>query len=220
MLPTPPKTGRSAAAKAGIGAALVAALALVGFVLVPHLHLGATTESQQAESSVATPVLRATETKPTAGQAVASATASESSPAMQASAPATEATPASAPAPVASAAPAPVVAPVTHTAQTGEVKGEVANEVLPEVLPKAQATISGTINIQVQVNVDPSGTVSGATLSSPESSKYFSKLALQAAQKWRFKPARVDGEAVASVWKLQFQFRQNGIDATPVEETP
>jgi TonB family protein len=153
-------------------------------------------------------------------------------------------TPAETSAPTQTAAPAPVEVPVKNEAQkpspmqaaastttpaavqttriskAGAVKGAVADQVLPDVLPKAQATITGTINVKILVNVDASGAVSEATPESPGVSKYFATLAQKAAQKWRFKPAQVDGQAVASEWKLQFQFRQTGTEVTPVEETP
>jgi outer membrane biosynthesis protein TonB len=62
--------------------------------------------------------------------------------------------------------------------------------------------------------------VSNAALDSPGPSKYFAKQAMQAAQRWRFKPAQADGKAVASTWILRFHFTQSGTDITPVEVSP
>jgi TonB family protein len=68
--------------------------------------------------------------------------------------------------------------------------------------------------------VDAAGKVSDAELESPGPSKYFANLALQAARKWRFTPARVDGRAAASAWLLHFQFGAGGSQVTPEEEKP
>jgi TonB family protein len=74
--------------------------------------------------------------------------------------------------------------------------------------------------VSIRVTVDPSGNVSNATFDSPGASKYFANLALQAAQHWKFKPAQVDGQAVSSVWILQFKFTQTATEVTPVEASP
>ena len=100
------------------------------------------------------------------------------------------------------------------------VKGTVAERVLPDVLPSARESIRGQVNIRIRVTVDPRGDVSNATFDSPGPSKHFAKLALQAAQHWRFTPAQVDGQAVSSVWILQFQFTQTAILVAPVQASP
>ncbi len=100
------------------------------------------------------------------------------------------------------------------------VKGTVAERVLPDVLPSARESIRGQVNVSIRVTVDPRGDVSNATFDSPGPSKYFAKVALQAAQRWRFKPAQVDGQAASSVWILQFQFTQTATEVTPVEASP
>ena len=98
--------------------------------------------------------------------------------------------------------------------------GEVAERVMPDVLPRAIRTIRGKIDVRVRVNVDPTGAVSTARFDSRGPSRYFADKALQAAQKWRFKPAQVDGQDVVSVWTLRFEFRRSGTDVTPLELTP
>src|ERR1035437_742074 len=100
------------------------------------------------------------------------------------------------------------------------VKGTVAERVLPDVLPSARESIRGQVNLRIRVTVDPRGDVLNATFDSPGPSKYFAKVALQAAQHWRFKPAQVDGQAASSVWILQFQFTQTATEVTPVEDSP
>lgn len=91
---------------------------------------------------------------------------------------------------------------------------------MPDVPEKASRTISGTVKVSIQVNVDPNGSVSNASVDSQGPSRYFANLALEAAHSWKFAPARVGEQAVASVWLLHFQFRQSGIQVIPVEQTP
>jgi TonB family protein len=114
--------------------------------------------------------------------------------------------------------PSPV--PVNQALHGVSVKGAVAERVLPDVLPSAQASIEGKVNVSVRIAVDSGGNVSNATFDSPGPSKYFARQAMQAAQHWRFKPAQVDGKAVASTWILRFHFTQSGTDITPVEVSP
>ena len=100
------------------------------------------------------------------------------------------------------------------------VKGEVAEQAMPEVLPKAKASIHGQVNVRVRVAVDATGNVSNAELDSAGPSKYFAKVALDAAPRWKFKPVLVNGEAVSSVWLLQFKFKQSGTQVNPIKVSP
>jgi TonB family protein len=110
--------------------------------------------------------------------------------------------------------------PGTQSFKGAVVKGRVAEQVLPDILPIARDSIRGQVNLTIRVTVDPRGDVLNATFDSPGPSKYFAKVALQAAQHWRFEPAQVDGQAVSSVWILQFQFTQAATEVTPVEASP
>ena len=110
--------------------------------------------------------------------------------------------------------------PGTQPSKGAAVKGAVSARVLPDVPRSASSTIHGKVNVSIRVTVDPSGNVSNATFDSPGASKYFANLALQAAQHWKFKPAQVDGQAVSSVWILQFTFTQTATEVTPVEASP
>lgn len=123
-------------------------------------------------------------------------------------------------APAVAAPPPPSPAPASESAKAAAAKGEVAERVLPDVPQKASETIQGKIQVNVRVTVDPGGNVSNAALDSPASSKYFANLALQAAQRWRFKPAQADGQAVSSVWLLHFQFTQAAPEVIAVEVSP
>jgi TonB family protein len=99
-------------------------------------------------------------------------------------------------------------------------KGSVAARSLPDVPRGASRTIRGTVTVAVRVHVNPSGEVLDAELASAGPSKYFSRLALESAHEWKFKPAQTGGHTVPSVWLLRYQFRNTGTDVTPVEESP
>lgn len=125
--------------------------------------------------------------------------------------------------PPASEVPAPSnPAPVTATPAGGGavVKGTVAQEIEPVVSESAGRSIHGTIRVKIRVHVAPDGNVSNATFDSEGPSRYFAKVAMQAAQQWKFKPARVNGHAAPGEWTLQFQFTRFGSNVTPLETAP
>jgi TonB family protein len=88
----------------------------------------------------------------------------------------------------------------SHDNQNGVVR-----QVMPQVSPSARRTIQGTIKVRVRVDVDAAGNVEKAKLESAGPSKYFSRVAMEAAREWKFAPARAD-ESGAREWKLQFAF--------------
>jgi len=96
----------------------------------------------------------------------------------------------------------------------------VVHEVLPQVLPQARETITGKVRVRVKVEVDTSGNVVSASFDSPGPSKYFARLAMEAAQGWKFAPAQVDGRAVASQWLLRFGFTRRDTEVVPVRTAP
>ena len=100
------------------------------------------------------------------------------------------------------------------------VHGEVLQQVLPTVPQSARNTIQGRVRVGVRVAVDPSGSVVGATFDSPGPSKYFARLAMDAARRWEFAPAKVDGREVASEWILRFEFGRTETRVLPVQATP
>jgi serine/threonine-protein kinase len=102
----------------------------------------------------------------------------------------------------------------------GLVPGKIVRQVLPDVPRKARDTIRGTVRVGVRVRVDPSGVVAGVKLDSPGPSRYFARLALKAARRWKFRPAEVDATNVASEWILRFQFEKAGTTVLPVHATP
>jgi TonB family protein len=100
------------------------------------------------------------------------------------------------------------------------LKGAVLQQVLPRVSPSARNTIEGKIRVVVRVEVDPSGNVTDAKLVSAGPSKYFARLALESARGWKFTPAQVRGQAVASQWVLRFGFRRTDTEVLPTQTDP
>jgi TonB family protein len=120
------------------------------------------------------------------------------------------------PAPPAAAAPA---APPPTSAGAPTAKGEVAEQVMPDDRVHADRTIHGRVTVRVRLSVDREGNVSDASLDSAGPSRYFAKIAVEAARKWRFKPTQANGSPVPSTWLLRFEFRRGGTTVNPVEVT-
>jgi TonB family protein len=99
-------------------------------------------------------------------------------------------------------------------------QGEVLSQVMPEVSSKARATIRGTVHVAVKLRVDTAGNVASAEIFSPGPSRYFADQALQAAHRWDFAPAKVDGHAVPSEWVVRFEFTPFNTKAHPTQSTP
>ena len=91
---------------------------------------------------------------------------------------------------------------------------------MPNVSDSANRTIHGKVDVVVRVDVSASGTVENANLDSRGHSRYFNEKALEAARKWRFKPAQRDGQAVPSVWTVRFRFVRSGPEVHAVEVSP
>jgi TonB family protein len=106
------------------------------------------------------------------------------------------------------------------SAQKGTVRGSVLQQVMPDVSRSAQNTITGRFRVNVQVEVDAAGSVSQTKLISPGPSPYFANHALAAARRWKFNPPQVNGQTVASVWTLRFQFSRANIQVFPAEVKP
>lgn len=115
------------------------------------------------------------------------------------------------------AAPEPAPAPPAKArSSAGRVPGEVTHRVLPEVPESARRTISGRVRVAILVHIGSSGSVERAEVESRGPSRYFAELALKAARRWKFSPAKVDGREVASEWILQFEFARAGTTVKPV----
>jgi serine/threonine protein kinase len=86
----------------------------------------------------------------------------------------------------------------------------VLHEVSPEVPRVVRDRIHGHINVTVRVLVDPLGNVVGEFLENPGPSRYFARLAGDAAGEWKFAPADDRGPRV---WLLHFEFNRGGVTA-------
>jgi TonB family protein len=92
--------------------------------------------------------------------------------------------------------------------------GAILRRVMPHAPSDALATIRGTVRIDVRVQVDARGAVSDAVSASPDASRYFNRIAVEAAQAWQFAPA------ARGVWVLHFAFRSDGATAKAEKQTP
>jgi len=93
--------------------------------------------------------------------------------------------------------------------------GDVVRRVIPEVSMRARRTIHGTIKVRVKTEVDAAGNVTEAQFESSGQSKYFSRLAMDAAREWKFVPAHA-GESGPREWTLQFAFSRGRTEASVV----
>ena len=111
-------------------------------------------------------------------------------------------------------------APMTGQSHPEAANGSVAQRVMPEVLASASRTIHGTVNVRLRVNVSATGDVTDAGFDSAGPSKYFARISMDAARKWKFTPARANGQPIASVWILHFAFTREKTDVTPEQTAP
>jgi TonB family protein len=94
----------------------------------------------------------------------------------------------------------------------GVVKqADVVHQALPKISPSAQRTISGKIKLRIRVHVDSRGNVTKSDMVSAGPSKYFARLAMEAARDWKFQPAPSSGERR---WMLHFDLTRKGTVAS------
>jgi TonB family protein len=91
-----------------------------------------------------------------------------------------------------------------------ETPPSVLHEEIPDVPRSARDTIHGHVRVAVRVSVDASGNVLEETLDNPGPSKYFARLATEAARKWSFAPA---ANQDSREWLLRFEFTRAGTTA-------
>jgi TonB family protein len=89
--------------------------------------------------------------------------------------------------------------------------GAVLRQVSPGASKNALRTIHGRIKVRVRVGVDTAGNVENTKLITPGPSRYFARLAAEAAEQWKFTPPRQNGQAVASDWTILFEYTRDGI---------
>jgi TonB family protein len=223
-------------------AALMLTAIFVGPRLLPHRAPTQQTASVEPQSPAANPVPAAVRPKNASKSSQQKSSAQKSAPLVGSAAPAvsqhasqaplqsspqknndkrslTPPTPAPSTASLTSVANPPRVEAVANSSGS-VIPGEVLEQVMPEVSPGARATIRGTVRVAVKLHVDTSGNVSSAELFSPGPSRYFADQALQAAHRWDFAPAKVDGHAVPSDWLVRFEFTPSLTKAHPTQSTP
>jgi protein TonB len=89
-------------------------------------------------------------------------------------------------------------------------------EALPEVPQRSRRTIRGHVRVSVRLIVEQDGTVFAALAEQRGPSRYFERLAVDAAKKWTFTPAESDTQRLMLV---KFDFTRNGTtaDAVPLK---
>ena len=104
---------------------------------------------------------------------------------------------------------APTATTPPATTRSAPAGGEVVHRVLPDVPQSALDTVQGTVRVNVRVQVDRAGNVVGTGLENTGPSKYFARLAEQAAQKWKFAPSTEDRRQ----YVLRFEFTNEDVRA-------
>lgn len=103
--------------------------------------------------------------------------------------------------------PPPKVAATSRGQASAAGSSTAVHEEIPTVSLSARATIRGHVRVAVRVTVDNTGRVVRDRLDSPGPSKYFNRVASEAARKWRF--AAVDDRG-SREWLLRFEFGRDG----------
>jgi len=104
---------------------------------------------------------------------------------------------------------------VAKTSAGARQPGEVLDHVVPDVPQKARDTIQGTVRVSIKVHVDRLGNVDEADFAARGPSKYFAELALDAARRWQFAPAKAGDQSVPSDWILRFEFSRTDTKVFP-----
>lgn len=127
---------------------------------------------------------------------------------------ATQNSPAEAP-PQQSSRPSPLVekpAGSENAEQAPAPKDDVVERATPDVSSSARRSIHGKIKVRVRVSVDAAGKVTAASLKDAGPSKYFARVAEEAATRWKFTPSHDDGQSDARSWTLLFVFSRGGTE--------
>jgi TonB family protein len=81
------------------------------------------------------------------------------------------------------------------------------HEAIPDVPLSARRTVRGHIKVWIRVIVNQDGSVFAATTDRAGSSKYFQRLALEAAEQWTFTPSDTPARRLMQV---RFDFSRDG----------
>ena len=102
-------------------------------------------------------------------------------------------------------------------AALADASPSVVHEEIPSAPRSARETIHGHVKVAVRVIVDHSGNVIDALLENPGPSRYFARLAKEAAGKWQFAPSDTED---TRVWQIRFEFTRGGTTAHAVTARP
>ena len=149
--------------------------------------------------------------EPPAGAAAQSS--NETPPASAQTPSASEVRPPASPAVAGRASKVPPASAVSTPASSGSSGSDVLHEEIPVVPLHARETIHGHVKVTVRVTVDKSGLVVSDVLENPGPSKYFARIAGEAASKWKFVP---DHAQAARQWLVRFEFSREGTKAHAV----
>jgi hypothetical protein len=109
-------------------------------------------------------------------------------------------------------------APQTASSANSPASASAASAMIHQEIPVASRhaldSIHGQIKVEILVTVDRAGSVVAQNLENRASSRYFARLAGEAAKKWRFTPADT---AAPRQWLLEFDFTRSGaaVQAAP-----
>jgi TonB family protein len=121
------------------------------------------------------------------------------------------------PVPAPPAALPPVPAPSVSTTTPAQVEAApvpaAVHEEIPDVPRRARQTIHGHVRVSVRVIVDAEGKVLAARADNPGPSRYFERIAIEAAKKWTFPPVDSHARRLESV---RFEFTRQGAKAHAV----
>ena len=105
---------------------------------------------------------------------------------------------------------APMVRPAPSSQPPADAAQAVLHEEIPKVPRSARESIHGDIKVAIYVSVDRSGKVVGQKIELHGGSKYFARLASEAAKTWSFVAA---DHPNSREWLLRFEFTRAGATA-------
>ncbi len=103
--------------------------------------------------------------------------------------------------------------PLSATTPNAAVSTSEVHKEIPDVPRRARQTIHGHVRVSVRVIVNKDGTVFAALTDQRGPSRYFERLAIEAAKKWTFSPADAEAQRVVL---LRFDFTREGTTAHAV----
>jgi len=117
---------------------------------------------------------------------------------------------------VVAAAPPPPAVPKRDLARvfTMEDTDVVAPVTVRQVMPRFPDVLTAAVSGVIDLVIDPSGNVESARIIDPVHVRYDSLL-LNAAKKWQYQPATLDGSAVRYNKRIQISLNPNAVPTSP-----